>query len=429
MLFGNLSFVIGLLGNTTTFDMIRIAYLVSQYPAINHTYLLNEIRQLRRIGIEVHSLSVRGPDRRAKDLSEVEHAEMLSTHYILPDGVLSIITDQILAFVSRPIAYLDGVFFSLRMAGLNLRRCIRHLAYFAEAIAAGRWLRQRSINHVHSHFSSTVVLLLARMYDITISITIHGPDEFSDPVGFLMREKCHEAKAVIAISSFGRSQLLRYSDPSDWPKIRVSRLGVTVRDFHPSVPRLNPLPFELICVGRLEPVKGHHILLDAIAKLLAEKRSVRLRIVGSGTLRESLHQQVTRLGLESAVVFEGVLKHDRVLELYHQADLAVLASFAEGVPVALMESMAMGLPAVTTWVNGIPELVRNGVEGLLVTPADSDEIAAAVGNIMDDPELRLRMGVAARRRILDAYDLEKNVQRLGDVFRELQHSQRPTIDR
>jgi glycosyltransferase involved in cell wall biosynthesis len=172
----------------------------------------------------------------------------------------------------------------------------------------------------------------------------------------------------------------------------------------------------VLCVGRLVPAKGQHVLLAAIAKLRASGRNLRLRLVGDGPDRESLELAAGRFKITDAVVFEGAVNQDRIRDLYATADVFALASFAEGIPVVLMEAMAMEIPCVSTWITGIPELIRDSIDGLLVPPSDIDGLAAAIALLMDDDELRARLGEAGRRRVIEKYNLRPNVARLAEIF-------------
>jgi len=148
-----------------------------------------------------------------------------------------------------------------------------------------------------------------------------------------------------------------------------------------------------------------------------EERHICLRFVGDGPDRSSLEADVAARGLGAAVVFEGAVNQDRIRALYAQADAFALASFAEGIPVVLMEAMAMEIPCVTTWITGIPELIRNGVDGLLVPPSDDAALAQALAVLMDDAAVRRRLGAAGRTRVLEAYNLSRNTERLAAIFR------------
>jgi colanic acid/amylovoran biosynthesis glycosyltransferase len=250
------------------------------------------------------------------------------------------------------------------------------------------------------------------------SITVHGPDEFYDVPGYLLKQKIAAADLICTIGNYARSQIMKLCDSPQWEKIELTPLGIDTRVFQPRVALHDPRNFEVICVGRLVPAKGQHVLLAAIAQLRSGGRDVRLRLVGDGPDRGSLQLAVRQLQIEDAVCFEGAVNQDRIRDLYIKAEVFALASFAEGIPVVLMEAMAMEIPCVSTWIAGIPELIRDSIDGLLVAPGDIEALASAIARLMDDRELRLRLGAAGRRRVIDKYDLSRNVLRLAEVFDE-----------
>jgi len=251
----------------------------------------------------------------------------------------------------------------------------------------------------------------------TLSITVHGPDEFSDVTGYRLREKIAGANFLCTIGSFARSQLMRLCGPESWDKLEVIPLGVDPVRFPPRPDPGGAEPFEILCLGRLVPAKGQHVLLAAAARLNSEGRRILVRFVGDGPDRRALEYETRRRGLNPCVRFEGAVNQDRIGEFYHRAGIFVLPSFAEGIPVVLMEAMAMEIPCVTTFVNGIPELIRDGSDGLLVPPSDDIALAAAIGRLMDDRTLRKRLGASARKRVVERYNLARNVERLADMFR------------
>jgi len=261
-------------------------------------------------------------------------------------------------------------------------------------------------------------LLVSRLGPLRLSATIHGSDEFMEPRAFYLAEKIRAFHLLCTISEYGRSQLMRFSDPTEWTKFHVARLGVDPALYTPRPFRENPSPFEILFVGRLVPVKGLFILVAVLRRLVRQGRSVRLRIAGDGPDRAGLERCVAESGLNQLVIFEGWQNPDSVRALYRQADLFVLPSFAEGIPVVLMEAMAMEIPCVTTRITGIPELIRDQVDGLLVTPSSDEELAAAIARLMDDSKLRMQLGKSARQRILENYDLHCNIAQLGSIFRE-----------
>jgi colanic acid/amylovoran biosynthesis glycosyltransferase len=402
--------------NSTT--PLRLAYLVSQYPAVNHTFILREIRKLRALGCDIQVVSVHGPDRPPEKLGPDELEEYRKTLAIFEAGAAAIVGVHLKTLLSRPGGYFAGLFYAVKLAGWNLWQIFFNLMYFGEAVVAGSWIWKRGMTHVHSHFASTLELFVARVFPITFSATIHGPDEFNDVIGFHMAEKVARSAFLCAISHYARSQLMKASDPVHWHKLDVSPLGVDPTVFVPRPHRENPERFEMLCVGRLAPAKGHHILLEAVARLVREGRtSLRLRLVGDGPARPSLERAIRELGLENHVLLEGSLNQDRVREMYRETDLFTLTSFAEGVPVVLMEAMAMEIPCLSTWITGVPELIRQGVDGWLVAPGDVEQATEALANLIDQPELRKRLGKSGRLRVKEKYDLERNVMNLEKIFR------------
>jgi len=211
--------------------------------------------------------------------------------------------------------------------------------------------------------------------------------------------------------------LRKAADPRDWHKFEVSPLGVDPASFQPALPREHRDPFEILCVGRLAPAKAQHVLIGTVDRLRSQGRSVRLRLVGDGPDRSRLENLIAARGLAAHVRLEGFCNRERVQEFYRAADLFALASFAEGVPVVLMEAMAMEIPCVATWITGIPELIRHGIDGWLVPPADEEQLAAAIARLMDDPALGRRLGQSARARIVEKYNLARNTERLAEIYR------------
>jgi glycosyltransferase involved in cell wall biosynthesis len=299
----------------------------------------------------------------------------------------------------------------------DLRKTLSNVIYFGESVMVGHRMLRLGLDHVHSHFTSTVALLVARIFPVTFSATIHGPAEFNDVTGFYIAEKVAAARWVCAISSYGCSQLMKASDPRYWDKLEHSPLGVDCHVFAPGIRRESPERFEVLCVGYLVPAKAQHVLVGAIDRLRRQGRKIHLRLVGDGPDRQSLEMTIARRGLEAYVTLEGSCNQDRVQAFYRETDLFVLASFAEGIPVVLMEAMAMEIPCVATWITGIPELIRHGIDGWLVPPADEGQLADAIAKLMDDPELRRKLGRSARMRVEGKYDLERNTKLLAEIYR------------
>ena len=399
---------------------IHLAYLVSRYPAVSHTFILREVLRLRELGFEIAVASINAPDQPPEKLTTAERAERERTYYVKSHGLMGAIMAVLGTLVVRPGRFFRGLYFAVRLGGTDLKKQVYGLFYFIEALMIGCWMAREKCTHLHVHFATpaaTVALIASRVFPISFSMTVHGPDEFYDAPGYSLAAKIAGASFICCIGQYARSQLMKLSPPDQWGKFEISPLGVDPTLFAPRPFRSNPDPFEIICVGRLTPAKGQFILLEAIARLRAEGRAIRLRVVGDGPDRAILERMSTEHGLQDAVVFEGAVNQDRIRTLYAAADVFALASFAEGIPVVLMEAMAMTIPCVSTQITGIPELIRDGQDGLLVAPSDAEALAAALTRLMDDAALRRRLGEAGRARVEDKYNLHRNIERLATIFR------------
>jgi glycosyltransferase involved in cell wall biosynthesis len=397
----------------------RMAYLVSRYPAVSHTFILREVLALRARGFEIHAASINPPGAAPDGWTAEEKAETTRTYCVKATPKATIVAAHARAFLRSPGRYLSACWFAARLGGADLKLILYGLFYFVEAVLVARWMEQLGLTHLHVHFATpaaSVGLIVPRLIPATLSMTVHGPDEFYDVSQYRLAEKIGGASFVCAIGSFARSQLMKLSPPEEWHKFEITPLGVDPQIFAPRpAPALRP-EFEVICVGRLTPAKGQHVLVSAIARLRDEGRRVRLRLVGDGPDRQSLERAVRTARLDDRVVFEGAVNQDRIRDLYRSADAFVLASFAEGIPVVLMEAMAMEIPCVTTWITGIPELIRDSVDGLLTPPSDERALAGAIARLMDDAGLRERLGRSGRQRVIERYNLRPNVDRLAEVF-------------
>lgn len=395
-----------------------IAYLVSQYPGISHTFILREIVALRQLGFEISTASINPPDRPSSQLTEEERSEAARTLYIKQVPALRVLTSHLRGFAARPWRYLTALFFAVRLGRTDLKGMLYGVFYFAEAVLVTEWMRKAQQRHLHVHFAtpaSAVGLIAAQLSGCGLSITVHGPDEFYDVTQYQLAAKIQGASFLCTIGKFARSQLMKLSPVAQWEKFEVTPLGVDPAKFSPQ-PHQSDDGFEVLCVGRLVPAKGQHILLTAMRELVARGRSIRLRVVGDGPDRNALEQQARRLGVAEHVCFEGAVNQDRIRDFYGRAHAFVLPSFAEGIPVVLMEAMAMQLPCITTRITGIPELIRDGIDGLLVTPSDHLELADAIERLIGDPGLCFALGRSGRERVMAKYDLATNTRKLAEVF-------------
>ena len=393
----------------------RIAYLVSEYPHIRHAYLLREIRGLRKSGWEIETLAIRSEVRASGVYTAEEIEERARCFYVLGAGFAGILAAHLATIVRHPGGYLRGFARAIRYGRWNPRTTMHGLFYFAEAVVAGRRIEKRGIAHVHTHYASTVAWLLEAVFPIGVSMSIHGSGEFDDPLAFRLTEKIGASEFVRAISFFGRSQLMRACSPDEWDKIEVCRLGVDAGAEADRPLREVGSPFHLLCVGGMARPRAFHVLIQALAE--TGNGSITLTLVGDGPDRPWLEKLAREHGVAAQVKFEGWKTQDELRAFYGSADAFVFSSFAEGVPVVLMEAMARSLPCVAPWISGIPELIRHGLDGLLTAPSDPQEMADAINRLYRDPELCRALGASARERILEQYNLERNIEALSEVFR------------
>jgi colanic acid/amylovoran biosynthesis glycosyltransferase len=398
---------------------MRLGYLVSQYPAVSHSFVLREVLSLRRSGIDVCVVSVRRCDRPLAALSADEAAEAGRTFSVMGAGYLHALLAHARVLLRHPLSYVRGLLFAWSLSRGTPRLVAQYTCYFAEAVVAGDYFERQRVTNIHTHFSSTVLLILARIFPVSYSLTAHGPGEFFDVAGFHLAQKVSGATFVATIGQYGMSQVMNASDPTHWHKVVALPLGIDPDAFPPKQSRARAAgePFRLISVGRLSAQKGFPILIEAVRLLRERGRSVELTLVGEGPERATLERLIAHHGLGNYLHLAGACNHDRVADYYQMGDAFVLSSFMEGVPVVLMEAMAMELPCVATQITGIPELIEAGVDGLLVPPASAGAIADAVESLIDDPQRTRQLGVAARRKVLAKYHLQRNVERLAEEFR------------
>lgn len=248
------------------------------------------------------------------------------------------------------------------------------------------------------------------------SFTVHGPEEFDKAHELELSRKIAAASFVAAISSFGRSQLYRHTPVADWSKIEVVHCGLELA-FHEGASEGPGLAPRLVCVGRLCEQKGQLLLLEAARRVRAAGVPFELVLAGDGEMREEVERRIREFGLSECVRITGWISSAQVRVEILAARALVLPSFAEGLPVALMESMALSRPVISTFIAGIPELVRDEKEGWLVPAGDVEALAAAMTSCLQSPVERLReMGASARGRALLRHDIDREAAKLRASF-------------
>ena len=400
---------------------MKLGYLVSRYPAVSHTFIMREVVALRAHGFDVDTFTVRAA-KKEDLLADADRAEAGRTTAILPAGPLRLIGAHLSLLLTRPGGYFSALGMALRSRNPGLRAAIWHLFYFLEAAILARRLCQRGVGHLHVHFAnvaSEVAMLAARMRGITWSLTLHGLSDFGNPALSRLREKIESATFVVSVSDWGRAQAKLCTDAPNWPKLHVVRCGIDVNRFVPagrSGGRHGEGQLRVLTVGRLSPEKGHAVLLDALEQVTREGVNVECTIVGAGPLHDELVRRTDELGLTDRVTFTGAVGQDDILHYYQNADVFVLSSLAEGLPVVLMEAMAAGLPVVASNLTGIPELITHGQQGLLVVPGRADQLAEAIVRLAREPAKAQAMAAVGRARVNADFDISRTVEVLVRVI-------------
>lgn len=396
----------------------RIAYLTGEYPRVSHTFILREAEALRAHGLEVLTCSIRRVHPENLTGPEEQQAER-TTFYILATArnPLRLLRDHLSALAASPRRYFEALALAIRTSSPGPKALLYQLFYFAEAGVLAGELRRRGIQHLHNHFgdsSCSVAMLAGTISGIPFSFTLHGPAVFFEAHKWRLDEKIARAAMVACISHFCRSQGMIWAEPRHWGKMQIVHCGVEPARY--DAVRGSRSGKRLVFVGRMAAVKGVPVLLDAMAALRRNDPDVELTLVGDGPDRPWLERRIVELGLEGAVTITGYLSQAAVADRLAASDIFVLPSFAEGVPVVLMEAMASRLPVVTTRIAGIPELVEDGVSGFVVPPGEPAVLAKRIEALVRDPELRQRMGEAGRAKVVAEFDIQKESAHLLDLL-------------
>jgi len=398
---------------------MNIAYLVNQYPKISHSFIRREILALERQGYKVQRLAMRGWKDELRDEEDVR--ERALTRYVLQDGALAMAMDVVRMAVKRPVRFAKALALACKI-GLRADRPLPlHLIYLAEACRIVPWMAAHGARHLHAHFgtNSTEVAMLASMLGgPSYSFTVHGPEEFDKPELLWLGEKIRRSAFVVAVSSFGRSQLFRWAAYADWAKVQVVHCGIDP-GFHAVPPRPSPAAPRLVCVGRLCEQKGQMLLVRAVQAVVAKGIPIHLVLAGDGEMRGEIETLIAANNLGSHISITGWINGDQVREVMLSARAMVLPSFAEGLPVVVMEAMALRRPVLTTYIAGIPELVRHGETGWLFPAGDVDALAAALEACLAAPPAQLEaMGEAGHQRVLARHAVDTEAAKLAQLMRE-----------
>jgi glycosyltransferase involved in cell wall biosynthesis len=402
---------------------MRLAYVVNTYPRPSHSFIRREIRALEARGHTVLRLAMRADA--APLVDDGDRDESARTLRVLDQGGARLAGALLACAVQAPGRMAQAL--RLAMACGRAGRGgvpgtggpLRHLIYLAEAAFVARQAQAQAVQHIHAHFgtnSATVAMLAGVLSGIPYSFTVHGPEEFDAPRALSLGLKARHAAFTVAISSFGRSQLMRWTDAPDWPRLHVVPCGIDPARFAAPAP-LPPGTGRMVAVGRFSEQKGIPLLVQALALAVPRAPGLHLTLVGDGELRGPIEGAISQAGLSAHVRLTGWLDESGVRAELAAAHALVLPSFAEGLPMVVMEAMAAARPVLATAIAGVPELVLPGETGWLVPAGDAAALAEAMVAFAATPPGQLAaMGSTGRARVLARHDIAASAATLEGLF-------------
>jgi colanic acid/amylovoran biosynthesis glycosyltransferase len=398
---------------------LTLGYMTSLYARASDWFIRGEVAELRAMGHTVHTFSIRRSDPK-EAVSEDVAREQANTVCLIEGGLPRLALAALRRFFRSPARMLEAARVSRKLAIPGLKGRLWPWAYLLEAAWLADLLEERKITHLHNHIgenSASVAMLASILSGVPFSMTIHGPNEFDYAPNFAYGEKIRRAAFTACISEYGRSQLFRYSDYTDWPKVKVVRSGVGRKFLEHA---LTPVPDErrFVCIGRLCEAKGQLLLVEAAARLAAEGLDFEIVLIGDGPMRAPIEALIEEFGLQDHIRIAGWIGSDAVLEELLRARALLLPSFAEGLPMVIMEALALGRPVISTYVGGIPELVEPGACGWLVPSGSIEPLVEAIRSaIHATPEELERMGREGAERVARKHDIHQEVGKLAAWFR------------
>jgi glycosyltransferase involved in cell wall biosynthesis len=396
---------------------VAVAYLINQYPQASQSFIRREILALEKLGQPIERFTIRRWNTQLVD--EGDRAEQAKTRVVLDVGATGLLRAMIRTLVRHPVRFFSTLLYAIQIGWRSVRGVPLHVVYFAEACVLLEWFEQRDIRHVHAHFgtnSTTVAMFVRMLGGPPYSFTLHGPEEWDSPEFLRIGDKIRRAAFCVVISDFGRSQAYRWARRGDWGKVHVIHCGVD-EQFLSAAKSPPPAEPRLVCVGRFGETKGQLVLIEAAAQLAAEGVNFELILIGDGPLRGDIEAAIARHGLGDKVKLMGWQSNQVVLDTLRNSRALVLPSFAEGLPVVFMESLALGRPVITTYIAGTPELVQNGISGWLVPASTVAPLADAIRQALQMPVERLwEMGQAGGRIVEQNHNATTEARKLLELF-------------
>ncbi|MGQ9851832.1 MAG: glycosyltransferase [Candidatus Oleimicrobiaceae bacterium] len=403
-------------------ETFRLAYILWKFPRLSETFIVNELFFLRQAtpGLQVRLLAVNKGEGGAEHRHVAELCEpgMYLPAWYKPCFVVKVLSELVkgAAVVVQLLRELAGLVSSQSTFPRKLYAGGQAAYGLAKGLYAGSVLRKQQVEHVHAHFAESgglVAFVAAAVAGIPYSLTLHGHDIFFNPNPRLPAFLIRHSRFALTVSEFNRGFLLE-SDPGAAKKLRVHHCGVDMALFRPREGQA-PERFRMLTVARLQPRKGIADLVEA-CRLLQGELDFACVIIGDGPQRGELEAKVAHYGLAERFHFRGACSQEEVVDELGRASVFVLPSYSEGLPVSVMEAMAMQVPVVATRVNGVPELVREGT-GILVDPGDVRALAQALRRIATlPPRERRAMGQKARALVEKEFNIRVQSRLLAELL-------------
>jgi colanic acid/amylovoran biosynthesis glycosyltransferase len=400
-----------------------IAYVMTHYPRVALSFLSGEIDEMEARGATIHPFAMNLPDE--PDLLSAEARARYSKTSYLKRSWAELLGAFASTALRHPVAMAKLVGTAVSSARGDLPLTVRRFSHLLQACLVARECDRRGIRHLHAQFGqapATIAWFASEILNFPDkgragwSFTIHGFQDFVDESVARLDLKAASAAFVVCVSDFTRSQLCRLLHPSLWDRAKVVRCGIDLDHFRMRGARPQSSPPRLVTVGRLSSEKGQVVLLRA-CRLLAERGTqVHLTLIGSGPLEGLIRDEVANATMEDLVELTGELPPEAVRSRLEEADVFCLTSFAEGLPISIMEAMAVGVPVIATSIAGIPELVVNEKTGLLVPPGNVVALADALEKLLGNAKLRQKIVGAARKRVEERHERHRNCQAMFDLL-------------
>lgn len=398
---------------------MNVGYFTNQYPKVSHSFIRREILALEKMGLSISRYALQS--NRTELIDPLDILEYKKTQYILLSSKLKILKSCFTRFIKNPIYWLKTFLLTNKMGYKSERGLLRHYIYFLEACLLSDWVENDKVEHLHAHFgtnSAAVTLLTSKFTGIPYSFTVHGPEEFDKPNFISLPTKIKHASFVIAISSFGKSQLFRFIDNQYWNKIKVVHCGLE-ESFYELKNKKNETNIKphILCIGRLCEQKGQVLLIDALKIVKDRNIDFNIKLIGDGEMRPSIENKIKHYELSNHVTITGWMDSAQIKNEIQNSLFTILPSFAEGLPVVIMESMSLKKPVISTYIAGIPELIENNVNGWLIPAGDINKLADAIEKSLKSDEKSIKeIGINAREKVLERHNIITEARKLRSHF-------------